>query len=146
MVHNGSCQFLGQQGKQACNCPTPLSAVYVKAKYGSLDRRETCSNIPQRNFEVWSKTFSPQEEKPELFGYSDADWAGDVDTRRSTSGYVFQIGSGTVSWSSRKQQTVVASLPLKLNMFFKFSYTGSCMATLSNERSWETDGCPNYLL
>ena len=44
--------------------------------------------------------FSAQEEKPELFGYSDADWTGDVDTRRSTSGYVFQIGSRTVSWSS----------------------------------------------
>ena len=41
-----------------------------------------------------------------MFGYSDADWAGDVDTRRSTSGYVFQIGSSTVSWSSRKQATV----------------------------------------
>ena len=53
--------------------------------------------------------FSAQEEKPELFGYSDADWAGDVDTRKSTSGCVFQIGSGTVSWSSRKQQTVAKS-------------------------------------
>ena len=53
--------------------------------------------------------FSAQEEKPELFGYTDADWAGDVDTRRSTSSYVFQIGSGTVSWSSRKQQTVAKS-------------------------------------
>lgn len=37
------------------------------------------------------------------------DWAGDVDTRRSTSGYVFQIGSSTVSWSSRKQATVAKS-------------------------------------
>ena len=46
--------------------------------------------------------FTAHEEETELFGYSDADWAGDVDTRRSTSGYVFQIGSSTVSWSSRK--------------------------------------------
>ena len=44
-----------------------------------------------------------------MFGYSDADWAGDVDTRRSTSDYVFQIGSSTVSWSSRKQATVAKS-------------------------------------
>ena len=42
-----------------------------------------------------------------LSGYADADWAGDVDTRKSTSGYVFRIGSSTVSWSS-KRQTVVA--------------------------------------
>ena len=53
--------------------------------------------------------FSALEEEPELIGYSDADWAADVDTRRSTSGYVFQIGSGTVSWSSRKQATVAKS-------------------------------------
>ena len=26
--------------------------------------------------------FTAHEEEPELFGYSDADWAGDVDTRR----------------------------------------------------------------
>ena len=35
--------------------------------------------------------------------------AGDVDTRRSTSGYVFQIGSSTISWSSKKQATVAKS-------------------------------------
>ena len=62
-----------------------------------------CSKIPQRTLKYGLK-FSAQEEKPELFGYTDVDWAGDVDTRRSTSGYVFQIGSGTISWLSRKQQ------------------------------------------
>ena len=46
---------------------------------------------------------------PELVGYSDSDWAGDIDTRRSTSGYVFQIGNGTISWSSKKQATVAKS-------------------------------------
>ena len=50
--------------------------------------------------------FTAHEEEPELFGYGDADWTGDVGTRRSSSGYVFQIGSSTVSWSSRKQGTV----------------------------------------
>ena len=48
--------------------------------------------------------FSPGEEgEPELVGYSGADWAGDVDTRRSTPGYVFQIAKSTISWSIRKQ-------------------------------------------
>ena len=44
-----------------------------------------------------------------LSGYSDADWAGDLDTRRSTSGYLFMIGGATVSWSSKKQATVAKS-------------------------------------
>lgn len=44
-----------------------------------------------------------------LSGYTDADWAGDVDTRRSTSGYVFNIGSGAISWSSKRQPTVALS-------------------------------------
>lgn len=45
----------------------------------------------------------------ELLGYSDADWAGDTDTRRSTSGYTFHLGQALISWSSRKQATVAKS-------------------------------------
>ena len=52
--------------------------------------------------------FSSDGVGDELYGYSDADWAGDVDTRRSTSGYVFKIDA-SVSWSSRKQVTVARS-------------------------------------
>ena len=44
-----------------------------------------------------------------VFGYSDADWAGSSYDRRSTSGYIFNFGSGSVSWSSKKQPTVALS-------------------------------------
>ena len=46
---------------------------------------------------------------PKLTGYSDADWGGDVSTRRSTSGYVFQIQGNTVSWCSKRQACVAKS-------------------------------------
>ena len=41
-----------------------------------------------------------------LSGYTDSDWAGDPDTRRLTSGYVFSLGSAAISWSSKRQPTV----------------------------------------
>ena len=45
----------------------------------------------------------------ELASYSDSDWAGNVDDRKSTTRYAFSIGSGVVSWSSKKQPPVSLS-------------------------------------
>ena len=44
-----------------------------------------------------------------LVGYTDSDWAGCVDDRKSTTGYVFSVGTKTISCSSRKQKTVALS-------------------------------------
>jgi hypothetical protein len=44
-----------------------------------------------------------------LLGYADADWGGDMDTRRSTTGYVFKVYGGVVAWKSRRQPTVALS-------------------------------------
>uniref|UniRef100_A0A2N9FY74 Integrase catalytic domain-containing protein n=1 Tax=Fagus sylvatica TaxID=28930 RepID=A0A2N9FY74_FAGSY len=45
----------------------------------------------------------------ELMAYTDSDYAGDVDDRKSTSGYVFLLSEGAVSWSSKKQPVVTLS-------------------------------------
>ncbi|XP_055822197.1 uncharacterized mitochondrial protein AtMg00810-like [Solanum dulcamara] len=44
-----------------------------------------------------------------LVGYSDSDYGGDLDDRKSTSEYLFHLGSATFSWSSKKQQTIALS-------------------------------------
>lgn len=44
-----------------------------------------------------------------LIGYTDSDYAGDLDDRKSTSGSVFLMSSGAVSWSSTKQPIVTLS-------------------------------------
>ncbi|KAH9308033.1 hypothetical protein KI387_035944, partial [Taxus chinensis] len=45
----------------------------------------------------------------DLVGFTDSDWAGDLDHRKSTSGYSFTLGSGPVSWSSKKQNAIAIS-------------------------------------
>ena len=44
-----------------------------------------------------------------LTGYTDSDWDGSVDDQKSTSGYVFHLGSGAVSWASKKKPIVALS-------------------------------------
>jgi len=44
-----------------------------------------------------------------LLAYSDADWAGDVDDRHSTTGNIFVMTGGAISWLSKKQSTVALS-------------------------------------
>ena len=44
-----------------------------------------------------------------LHGYCDANWAGDKDSRKSTSGYMFFLMGGPVSWKSRMQKCIAMS-------------------------------------
>ncbi|KAH9656846.1 hypothetical protein KPL70_022833 [Citrus sinensis] len=44
-----------------------------------------------------------------LVAFSDSDYAGDLEDRKSTSGYVFKLSFGAVAWSSKKQPVVTLS-------------------------------------
>ena len=44
-----------------------------------------------------------------LVGFTNSDWAGDPDDRKSTAGYVFSLGSGPVTWACKKQQSLALS-------------------------------------
>jgi hypothetical protein len=51
----------------------------------------------------------------EIVGYSDSDFVGCLNTDRSTSGYVFKLVGGAISWSSSKQTVMTSSM-----MYAKF--------------------------
>ena len=45
----------------------------------------------------------------EVVGYSDADWAGCRDTKKSTLGYIYTLAGGAISWKSSKMSVVASS-------------------------------------
>lgn len=49
------------------------------------------------------------QQEARLFGFCDSDYAGDGDTRRSTSGYAFLLGRSCISWRSERQRVVATS-------------------------------------
>ena len=55
-----------------------------------------------------------KEKVTDFLGYSDADWAGNLDDHSSTSGYLFKLSGAAVSWRS-KNNIVWHYLKLKQN-------------------------------
>ena len=51
-----------------------------------------------------------KENDNNLVGFTGSDWAGSLDDRKITSGYIFCLGSNVIAWSSKKQKTVALSL------------------------------------
>lgn len=89
-----------------------------------MDHYQALHQIAQylyTNHELWL-TFGGQ--KGSLVGYTDADWASQAH-HHSTSGYLFHIGGGAISWSSKKQ-LIIALLSCESE------YTGQTQAAHEN--------------
>ena len=57
------------------------------------------------NFGLWyTKSYDNH-----LSGYTDSDFAGSLDDKKSTSGHAFHLGSNLISWASKKQPIVSIS-------------------------------------
>ncbi|KAG9439560.1 hypothetical protein H6P81_019725 [Aristolochia fimbriata] len=77
-----------------------------------------------------------------LAGYSDADWAGDTDDRKNTSGGCFYLGTNLVSWYNKKQNSISLSTTEA-----EYIAAGSCCAQLLWMKQMLADyGIPNGVL
>lgn len=92
--------------------PDIAFAMGVASRYMSNPWQETLGGS-ERDHEILKATkhvcicYASQDLS--VKGYSDSDYAGDLDKRRSTSGYVFTLTGGAVSWRSQLQDCVTQS-------------------------------------
>lgn len=95
-----------------CTRPDIAHAVGVVSRFLSNPGREHWNAVKwiMRYLRGTSNfTLSFGSGKPVLVGYTDSDMAGDVDSRKSTSGYLLIFSGGAVSWQSRLQKCVALS-------------------------------------
>jgi hypothetical protein len=55
-------------------------------------------------------TYKKSDAPLEIVGYSDSDFVGCLDTEKSTSGYIFTLANGAISWKSSKQTITISSM------------------------------------
>ena len=98
---------------QVCTSPDIAFAVGVLGRYQSnpsIDHWRAAKKVmrylqgTKDYMLMYRRTYSF-----EVIGYSDADFAGCVDSRKSTSGYIFKLADGVVSWRSAKQTLTATS-------------------------------------
>ena len=93
---------VGMLARHASN-PTPLHIQAVVHLCGYLlHTKSWCLGY-------WQQGTKEDDPQYDLFAYTDADWAGEVSSARSTSGYIFILNSSAISWSSKCQGIVLTS-------------------------------------
>ncbi|BBH05526.1 hypothetical protein Prudu_016938 [Prunus dulcis] len=85
-------------------CPTPCLPYHRLLK----DDGKPYSH-PEHTSLSQGQILNPEPGLLHLHAYSDADWAGDPNDRRSVSGFIVYLGSSPISWASKKQHTVSRS-------------------------------------
>lgn len=93
--------------------PDITYAVSNVAKYSANPTKQHWTAV-KRIFRYLKGTLNygllfSKEGSADCVGFSDADWGGDHDDRKSTSGYLFQLSGAAISWRSKKQTSVALS-------------------------------------
>jgi hypothetical protein len=100
------------QYAQVCTCPELAFVTRILGRYQDnpeiehwrMVKKALCNVQGTKGVMLTYRRFDSLE----IEGYSDSDFAGDIDDRKSTSCYVFAPTKGAISWKSSKQ-TVTAS-------------------------------------
>ena len=98
---------------QVCTTPDIAYAVGVLGRYQSnpgMDHWRAANKVMR--YLQGTKDYMLMYRKMDnldLVGYSNADFAGCVNSRKSTSGYIFIMAGGVVSWRSVKQTLIATS-------------------------------------
>lgn len=85
--------------------------------------------------------YRTDENSFELVGWADADWAGDLETRRSCSGFIIYLAGCPVSWKSKRQTTVASSTTVaEIEALHKGVMEGIWISDLLLELGWKSPG------
>ncbi|KAJ9538435.1 hypothetical protein OSB04_031168 [Centaurea solstitialis] len=86
-----------------------IESYFIKEGFKRCTSEHTLFNKEKEGGTAELGILYKQEENSRMIAYSDSNFAGDLDDRKSTSGLVFLLAEGAVSWSSKKQPVVTLS-------------------------------------
>ncbi|KAH9679437.1 hypothetical protein KPL71_026134 [Citrus sinensis] len=98
---------------QVCTCPDIAFIVRMLGRYLSnpgMDHWKAAKRVMRylQRTKEYMLTYR-RSDQLEIIGYSDSDFVGCQDNRRSTSGYTYMLAGGAISWRSVKQTLVASS-------------------------------------
>ena len=114
--------------------PDLLFSVGILSRYMENPSQEHYNGVKRvlryvKGTEDSGLLYKQGESNAELIGYSNSDFAGDCNDRKSTSGHIFFFGGMAVSWSSQKQSIVALS---SCEAEYIAATTASCQAIWMN--------------
>ncbi|XP_049349070.1 uncharacterized protein LOC125813644 [Solanum verrucosum] len=113
LVHQEGTSFRPQRNRRRPTCMAnyevyvdqPPSYVMHESEHKVYRLKKAFPELGTIDYGILYK----KEGKSELIGFTDSDFAGDKEDKKSTLGYVFMLGSRVVSWCSKKQPIVTLS-------------------------------------